>query len=1127
MSKEMSRNRAGRINMGTSSNRKVEFPNLIEAQLNSFNWFLQNGFKDLFAEVNPVKDTMEKMWTLEFKNFELGDPYRTVEEAGEKGLSYEAPVYATVQLLNNKTGEIKEQQIFISDLPLMTEDGFFVVNGVRRVVTHQVVRAEGVLFEEQESFPGRVLYKSRLMPGKGPWYEFEVSKHNVLSLRLIPKRPRVLVTELFRILGFETDEEIKKLFEEVDTHEEYKYIESTLARDFTKNKEEAIISVYNKLRPDESVTIDSAEKYIKGHFFNVRKFDLGRVGRYQINRKLGLDFPLEGDGCKLYIDDLIAIIRRLIEINNGYVKPDDVDHLSNRRIRSVGEVLVRQLVVGVRRLEKNIKDKMSMYGQDAKLTPSMLISTKPISAAMQSFFGANQLSAFLEQSNILSELENKRKVTAAGPGGLAKERATFSVREVHNSHYSRFDPVTSPESQAIGVVTQLAVLAKINDFGFIEAPYRKILSTVPNDGKSVVNRMLMESVKEGKTTIVKAGKLIDTTVAKKLAQVKLLKELSVIPFVTEEIEYMDALEEEKRKISTATIEKDEFGNIVETFVPVRYMGDFILEDISNVTNADVTPSQQSGLGMALIPFVAHDESMRALAGSNMQRQSVPLLKQESPYIGTGYEEILARQSTWAIFAQDDGVVEYVDASRLTVKYNEMGRKDYVLKKFHRSNNNTSFSQTVRVDANQKIKKGDLLVDGPTMCNGELSLGINLTAALMLFEGYNYEDSVIISERVVKDDLLTSVHIREHSVEIRDTELGPEMITADIPHVGDRILQKLTESGIVREGVKVGSGDILVGVVAPRGEQELTAEERLLRAIFGEASSDIRDNSLRLPHGEEGIVIKTQLLEASKGDKLGPGVLQQVKIWVAKTKKISFGDKIAGRHGDKNTVAAIKPVEDMPFLEDGTPVDVVLTPTFLKRMNMGQAVEVHFGKYASMIGEKLAFPLFEKINVEWLKNELEKKGFNMEEKVDLWDGRTGEKFPKKITVGTKYILKLHHIADEKVHARSTGPYTVVTQQPLGGKAQMGGQRFGEMEVWALEAHGTPATLKEMLTIKSDDIKGRSAAYKAIIHGEKIENVNIPESFKVLVRELNALGLKLDLISKEPAVQAEGETNDEQN
>jgi len=1113
MIKEPNRNRAGRLDLGLGSKRKVDFPNLIEAQINSFNWFLENGFDVLFSEINPVKDTMERMWTLEFKDFKLGDPYRSVDDSIEKGLSYEVPVYVRVQLLNNKTGEIKEQEIFVTDLPMMTADGYFVVNGVRRVVTHQVVRAEGVLFEENEVYPGRVLYKARLMPGSGPWYEFEINKHNVLSIRLIPKRPRVLITELFRVFGYETDQEILDLFKDVDNHEEYRYIESTLARDFTKNKEEAVISVYNKLRPDESVTLDSAEKYIKGHFFNVRKFDLGRVGRYQINRKLGMDFPLEGSESRLRVEDIVAIIKRLIDVNNGAVDPDDIDHLSNRRIRSVGEVLLKQLSIGVRRLEKNIKDKMSMYGQDTKLTPSTLISTKPVSAAMQSFFGSNQLSTFMEQSNVLSELENKRKVTAAGPGGLVKERATFSVREVHNSHYSRFDPVTSPESQAIGVVTQLAVLARINDYGFIEAPCRKISQKVANDGKSAINRIAHSDITVKGKVVVKAGSLITKEKATVLKNSG-IKEIDVRSYVTNDVEYYDAAEEEDFYVSTVNIPIDEYGNITQDLIATRHKGDFILSDVQSVTHIDVLASQQSGLGMALIPFVAHDDSMRALAGSNMQRQAVPLVKYDSPLVGTGYEEFVGRQISWAVFAEDDGTVLFTDAQKLTVQYKNEGKRDYQIKRFVRTNNNTSYSQKVNLKEGDTFRKGDLLVDGPTMKNGELALGTNLRVALMFYEGYNYEDSVIISERVVREDLLTSIHIREHTVEVRDTELGPETITSDIPHIGERVLQKLDANGIVRPGVKVKAGDILVGVVAPRGEQELTAEERLLRAIFGEASSDVRDNSLRVPHGESGIVIHTQLLSSENDDKLGPGVLHEVKVWVAKTKKLSYGDKISGRHGDKNTVAAIKPVEDMPFTSDGKPVDLVLTPTFVKRMNMGQAVEVHFGKYAEELGERLAFPLFEDINVEWIKEKLEKKGCNMNQKVDLYDGRTGEKFPRPVTVGMKYILKLHHIADEKVHARSTGPYTVVTQQPLGGKAQMGGQRFGEMEVWALEAHGAPATLQEMLTIKSDDVKGRSAAYKAIIHGEKIEIVNVPESFKVLVKELNALALKIDLISNKP-------------
>ncbi|KKQ17401.1 MAG: DNA-directed RNA polymerase subunit beta, partial [candidate division WS6 bacterium GW2011_GWF1_36_8] len=889
-------NRSGRIDLGLGYSSGTDFPSLIEAQNASFNDFYASGFQRLFTKINPVKDTMEKMWTLEFKDFRFGKSYRTVEEAIAKGLSYEVPVYAKVQLLNNKTGEIKEQEIFIADLPIMTEDGVFVFNGVRRVVTHQIVRAEGVLYEVDEKLPYRTLHKVRLMPGMGPWYEIDTNRHNVISMRVLPKRPKVLITELLRVFGWETDDEIRKLFADVDTDEENKYIEATLARDFTKSKEEAVISIYNKLRPDESVTIDSAEKYIKSNFFNVRKFNLGKIGRYQLNRKLGTSYDINNpDEVMLYPKDIILIVKRLIQTNNGVIPADDIDHLCNRRIRSVGEILERQLIAGIGRLEKNIKDKMSLYGQDAKVTPSMLVGTKPIAASIQSFFGANALSSFMDQTNILSELENKRKVTAGGPGGITKERATFSIREVHNSHYSKFDPVTSPESANIGVVTQLAMLARINEFGFLEAPYRRVLKVVKNNKAVLEGRILSEDLMSGKKTIAKADTTIDKALAEKISAVKEIKEVKVKSFISDEVVYFDAMDEEGFYISSATVGTDEQGNITDKLVPVRHKGDFVLEDVSAVDFVDVLAGQQAGLGMALVPFVSHNDAMRALTGANQQRQAVPLIKQESPLIGTGMEETVARQSSWGVFAEDDGEVYYVDGKKVSIKYKKLGLRDYDLISFYRSNDNTCFTQKPILNVGDTFKKGDAIVDGPTMINGELSLGINLKAALMFYEGYNYEDSVIISERIVRDDLLTSIHVREHTVQVRDTELGAETITADIPHVNDRILQKLDMQGIVRTGVKVKAGDILVGVVAPRGEKELTAEERLLRAIFGESASDVRDNSLRMPHGEEGIVIRSQILSADQGDKLQPGVLHEVKVWVADTKKVDFGDKIAGRH----------------------------------------------------------------------------------------------------------------------------------------------------------------------------------------------------------------------------------------
>jgi len=754
-----------------------------------------------------------------------------------------------------------------------------------------------------------------------------------------------------------------------------------------------------------------------------------------------------------------------------------------------------------------------MYGEDAKLTPAMLVSTKPISASILSFFGQNQLSSFMEQVNILSEVENKRKITASGPGGILKERAPFSLREVHHSQYSRFCPVTSPESQSIGVVTQLASYARINDFGFLEAPYKKVAQTAKNNGKDAVNRIAAEDLMLNKKVVVKSGAMIDEKSAKALMANKELKEIPVSSYITDEVVYIDAAVEEESHVGMSTISRDDFGNITELLAPMKYHGEFLLQDVRQLNFVDISPFQSAGLGMALIPFVANDDAKRALMGSNQQRQAVPLIRQEAPVVGTGFEEVVARQSNWGIFAEDDGVVEYVDGNIVSVKYKKLGIKDYHIVKFERSNHDTAFSQYPRVSVGQKVAKDDLLADGPCMVDGELSLGVNLKVALMFFEGYNYEDSAVISERLVKEDLLTSIHVKEYVIELRDTELGAEVLTSDIPHVSDRVLAKLDVQGIVRIGARVQAGDILAGVVGPRGEQELTAEEKLLRAIFGESATDVRDVSLKLPNGEKGIVIKTQLLSADKGDRLSPGVLKQVKVWVAETKKINYGDKIAGRHGDKSTIAAIRAPEDMPFTEDGEPVDIVLTPTFIKRMNMGQAVEVHAGRYADILGEKLAFPLFDEIDYAWLEEQLKAKGKDLSQKEVLYDGRTGEKFPKPVTVGIKYVLKLKHIADEKVHARSTGPYTLVTQQPLGGKAQMGGQRFGEMEVWALEAHGAAYALQEMLTIKSDDRDGRAAAYKAIIHGEKIESVNVPESFKVLIRELNALCLNIDLISHE--------------
>jgi DNA-directed RNA polymerase subunit beta len=1053
------------------------------------------------------------MWTLEFVDYHFEEPNRTLQEAIDKNSSYDASLYATVRLTSEKTGEIKEEEIFVADVPLMTERGSFVFNGITKVVIHQIVRSEGVLFEEnKKSAPMKKLYNARLMPMRGPWFEFEVNKREIINVRLINKRPKILITTLFRALGFSSDDDIREAFEDVIGLDR-DLLSNTLDRDPTNNREEAIVHIYSKIRPDESVTLESAEKYIKGFFFNTRRFDLGRVGRYQLNKKLDVDYDMEPDNYRLFLDDLVRIIKDLVLIHNEKKQPDDVDHLANRRIRSVGETVVDELRVGFRRMEKTIRDRMSMHGEDARVTPSVLISTKPVAAAVNSMFGTGQLSRFMDQDNILAEIEHKREVTASGPGGLTKERATFSVRDVHFSHYSRFCPVTTPEGASIGVVVHLAMYAKINEFGFIEAPYAKVLQTAENNKNDLLNRIPVEDVKHPETdkVLAKAQEKIDEDTAAKIAAVDEIDEIEVVSYKTEEVTWVSPTDEEKFNVTMSTVDMDEHGNLEGPLVSVRSEGHFYMKPVQDVNLMDVIPSQIEGIGLATIPGIPQDDPARALMGSNMQRQTEPLLKNESAIVGTGYEEVVAKQSGWAMYADEDGEVEYVDADRIVMDYkDEDESKEQKLVTFMGTNQDTCFIQKPVVEKGQKVKRGDLLVNGPSMQNGEMALGTNVLAAFMILDGYVYEDGFLISERLVKDDVLTSVHIKKYEQNIQETDLGPEQLTNDIPNVSSRSLRNLDTQGIIRIGSRVQSQDVLVGTIAPRGEKELTSEERLLRAIFGEQARDVRDNSLRVPHGQEGVVIDTKILSSEEGDKLPSGVIKQVNVWVAQTKKISLGDKLAGRHGDKGTISGILPEEDMPFLPDGTPIDIVVTPILIKRMNIGQLWEVKMAKLADQLGIKIATPNFQDLNIQWLYDQCEAKGLDTDERTTLYDGRTGKPFPKKVKVGPKYMNKLKHIADTKIHARSTGPYTLVTQQPLGGKAQMGGQRFGEMEVWALEAHGAASILQEMLTIKSDDVRGRSEAYKAIIHGEKIENVSVPESFKVLVRELNALGLNIDLI-----------------
>jgi len=1088
---------------------------LIEAQIKSFELFEKEGIRELFDEINPVQDYTGESWELEFGDIEWGKVSNTFRDAQKLGLSYDRPLYVNTSLKNKKTGEIKKQKLFIADIPQMSDRGTFVVNGNERVVVMQIVRSEGVLFTESKSSKSasKPLYAVKLMPLRGRWFDFEVNKHGVMSVKLFDKRPKVLLTELLRAIGYSTDEEIRKLLSNVDTGE-VKFVENTLKKDSTRNSEEALLNIYRKLRPEDSINLESAQEFINSLFFDKRRFYLGRIGRYKTNKKLGLNTKITPENYGLNKNDIVEVIRGVIKLNNGTWQPDDVDHLANRRIRGVGELIAERMRVGILRVEKNIKDRMSSYGADELVTPSILVNTRPIIASVDQFFGSSAVSRYMDQENILSELETKRRITAGGPGGLTKERATFSVRDVHSSHYSKLCMVTTPEGPSIGVVSHMSVYARINDYGFLEAPYYKVYTSIKaekGNAKLLLNRIAAVAItdKKGKVLLKKDTQLTGKEIEK---LVKAGVTVQIKPFVSKEVEYLDADDEIKYHIAPARVVKDKNRNILDTTLFVRNNGTYSRVPVSQIDYIDINPGQIGGIGFALVPFSFNDDPTRTLMAANMQRQAVPLVKPESPIVGTGYEKIVAQASGRMVLAKDKGVVLESDAKHVLIEYQGKTKEKgyYEIEKFIRTNQNTSFSQRAIVKKGEKFNKGDILIDGPSMDTGEVALGRNVLAAFMSYEGYNYDDGIVISERLVRDDVFTSIHIKEYIQDIRETKLGDEQITRDIPNVGEFALRNLDDRGIVRVGASVEAQDILVGIIAPKGETELTAEEKLLRAIFGEYARDVRDNSLRVPHGDKGIVIGVQVLDKENGDKLNPGVLRQVKVWVARTSKIEIGDKLTGLHGDKGVIAKILPVEDMPYMEDGTPIDIILSPMFVKRMNIGQIREMEVAAKAAKLGKKVVVPPFAELDLVQLDKELRGKGLSFEEKVTLYDGRTGEKFHSPVVVGPRYIVKLNHLSSDKIHARSTGAYTMVTQQPLGGKAQFGGQRFGEMEVWALEAHAVPNVLHEMLTIKSDDVVGRAAAYKSIIQGEPIDPPSVPEGFKVLVSELRALGLNLEMI-----------------
>ncbi|MCD7946649.1 MAG: DNA-directed RNA polymerase subunit beta [Clostridiales bacterium] len=1137
----------------------LQMPDLLEIQKKSYQWFFDVGLKQVFKDVGVITDYAGNL-ELSFIDFSMNKPPKyDVEECKARDATYSKPMQVRVRLRNKETGEIKEQEIYMGDFPLMTQGGSFVINGAERVIVSQIVRSPGMYYGREEDKAGNVIYTTTVIPYRGAWLEYETDLNDVFYVR-IDKNRKIPITCLLRAVGLKTDGEILAVFGEDPR------IVTTLEKDPCKSYEDAMLEIYRKLRPGEPPTVDSCESLMEALLFDPRRYDLSEVGRYKFNKKLDIArrlsgqtlaapiadpwtgellaesgetltreqaqalaargvnealIDVEGTVVKVFannvvdmssfvdfdpaevgvtervrvsvlrdlldkysgedlkqavadsldllmpkhitVDDILASVNYLNCLAYGVGQKDDIDHLGNRRLRSVGELLQNQFRIGFTRMERVIRERMTIQDQDI-VTPQSLINIRPITAAIKEFFGSSPLSQFMDQTNPLAELTHKRRISALGPGGLSRERASFDVRDVHYSHYGRLCPIETPEGPNIGLISYLASYARVNRYGFIEAPYRK--------------------VEKGTCR------------------------------VTDEVEYMTADVEDQYIIAPATEPLDENGCLANKRVTCRHLNDILDVDRSMVDYMDVSPQMMVSVATAMIPFLENDDANRALMGANMQRQAVPLLVTEAPIVATGQEYKNCQDSEVCVLAEGDGVVEQVDANHIVVRYDSGERKDYKLTKFMRSNHTTCINQRPIVSAGQRVKHRETLADGPSTCNGEIALGRNILMGFMTWEGYNYEDAVLLSERMVKEDVFTSIHIEEHELEARETKLGPEEITRDIPNVGDDALKDLDERGIIRVGAEVTAGDILVGKVTPKGETDLTAEERLLRAIFGEKAREVRDTSLKLPHGASGIVVDVKVFTRENGDELGPGVNQCVRVYIAQKRKISVGDKMAGRHGNKGVVSRILPVEDMPFLPDGTPLDIVLNPLGVpSRMNIGQVLEVHLGYAAKTLGWKVATPIFNGANEQDIQALLRQAGLNENGKSWLYDGRTGQRFDNPVTVGYVYFLKLHHLVDDKIHARSTGPYSLVTQQPLGGKAQFGGQRFGEMEVWALEAYGAAYTLQEILTVKSDDVTGRVSTYEAIVKGKNIPKPGVPESFRVMMKELQALCLDVRVLDKD--------------
>ena len=1178
----------------------VEVPNLIDLQLASFQWLQEDGIKQLMEELSPIKDFTGNRLELSFVDYEFREPRMSEQECTQRDQTFSITLYVKARLLVKGTGEIKEPfDLFFGDMPMMTAQGTFITSGTERVIVSQLLRSPGVYFTvAEDAVSGRRLCNANLIPSRGAWLDFETSTRDVISVKIDGKR-KIPVTTLLRAIGYASDEELLSMFAGEDNSPDHHYIKSTMDRDpVIRDENAALMDIYRKVRPGDPPNLENARKLLQNMFFHPEHYDLGLVGRYKLNRRLGMQPQPEGEGRALTREDMAEIVRHIIMVNNDQDHSDDIDHLGNRRIRTVGELIQNQFRLGLMRLERVARERMSILSAEA-LTPGALVNIRPVVSAVREFFGGSQLSQFMDQTNPLAELTHKRRLSAMGPGGLSRERAGFDVRDVHFSHYGRICPIETPEGPNIGLIGSLATYGRINRYGFIETPYRKVKSELNTRSAELVGRKPLEDVKDNKgKVLLEAGVPVTKEMLAKLSKLT-SRAVKVTPFVSAEVEYMQADTEDRYNIGQANTKLNELGEFTEEKVEARFADQYLFLPPSKIEYMDVSPKQIFSVAASLIPFLEHDDANRALMGANMQRQGVPLVLPEAPLVATGMETEAARYSGQVLFSKTDGTVASVTSSEITVTAVDGHDEVYPLKKFVRTNQGTCINQRPIVSKGEKVKAGQVLADSSATERGELALGQNVVAAFMSWGGYNYEDAIIVSDRLVERDKFTSIHISKHEVEARDTKLGPEEITRDIPNVGEENLRELDEFGIIRVGAEVEPGDILVGKITPKGETELSAEEKLLRAIFGEKAREVKDTSLRVPHGESGKVINVRVFSRENGDELPVRVNKWVQVWVAQKRKISVGDKLAGRHGNKGVISIVAPVEDMPYLPDGTPVDIILNPIGVpSRMNLGQILETHLGWAGQLLGFKAVTPVFDgatdtdiedglarvwmaqkagavsldpdnhdsSFDAEKTKEWVKSKGYDGEKvfnrelkgearlvclklwleeqgvashklgikevekqmrqlceeknlpspvggKVMLRDGRTGELFDQPVTVGNIYMMKLIHLVEDKVHARATGPYSLISQQPLGGKAQFGGQRFGEMEVWSLEAYGAAHNLQEMLTTKSDDVTGRSKTYEAIVKGEDILPPGVPESFKVLVKELQSLGLSVEVLNEE--------------